>query len=238
MNEPHILLPEDDDPAQPAAGPPPAAMVPKRYPNPDTVNRALAAVTDLVVETLQGPSISRFAEAERLARIGHELTRTQAQGVHDFAQLQEEEPRFGDYGRLRMGGPIVRPIGPIGDAGDVIRSTIEMQSKVLDQQGAEHAAKEPLRDAQEMNELVELLEGAPDDYKRTIQARLDRLVQRMEARNAQPVPVVSSELSRRHPAHAEGPGDDRAPGVRADAEREGGAPRVAFACGLDDVGPA
>jgi hypothetical protein len=217
-----------------------------------TVEAAVSAVVNLIVETLQADSQGKFAEAARLCNVGQSLMRTQAKRMEDFAVLEVEND-----GDQNMAAPARRGNAyfPVNDRGDAEREFMLTFGQNAQIQAEAQKAAVAREEAQELATLTATAASMAEAERGPLQARIRILIENMEVRNnarkpaagppalpaaaagnADPEPgVVPPQLPRGHQAGAGGPGADDAQGVRADANGAQGHGAVAFACHIPEA---
>jgi hypothetical protein len=177
----------------------------------DEATKAVEALVALVEATLRGKEAGRFAKATHLCTLGQSLVRLEAKSVEDFQGVDNGAVAFNAQG-LNYGGGVnyggaIMPRFP-GDQGELERNDRLAQGTLAQASTETVRAAAALHEADELKTLIALMDKVPFPKRATLEARIAKLIEHMEARNA--AHVADTDVSRGHPAGIQG-GEANAP---------------------------
>jgi hypothetical protein len=186
----------------------------------DEAAKAVEALVALVEATLRGKEPGRFGKAAQLCSLGQGLARLEAKSVEDFQAVDPGNPMavqgFNNYGvngavmpRFHGNvGVIQNQAAYMGDQGEVERNDRLAQGTLAQASTETVRAAAALHEADELKTLIALVDKVPFPKRATLEARIAKLIEHMETRNA--ANVADSDVSRGHPAGEQG-GEANAP---------------------------
>jgi hypothetical protein len=207
-------------------------------------DKAVEAIIEMIVVTLHSDKAGRFADAERLCTLGQTLMRLRASSVAEVRELDrggemQQHVGVGGYNavglmgapvQMAMNHPVQRVNNVVAAYGNGYNDQAELQRNLMmtlgplaatysEQQRAAAAASE----AAELKTLMALREKTKTAHHATIDLRIEKLIDQMEARNgAKSGTLVDSVIPRGHSPGELEAGRNDAPRLRADGGRGGG----------------
>lgn len=197
------------------------------------LRRAGDNLADAVVATLRAGGPLRFAVAKRICDIGLVLQASTATRVDQVEHYAENGPMGAG---VMMANPVVPGrFGMIAnDQNEQLRQIMLVVDKIMNDRAVGDQTRAALEESRELAELQALRDKVSRDRAATIDARIKKLFENMEARNAG---LVSADDPRGHLPDA-GRGQADAPALLRDERGgEAGHGSVAHACRAQDVGP-
>ena len=175
-------------------------------------DKAVEALAELVTATMRGKELGRFGKAAQICQLGQVLARMEARTVEDFQAVDDPNAQqqmgfvnqnvgFAQYNpaRIRLAG---NNFNVVGDGGELVRNQ-ELTAGTLAQVQAEaQRAIAALHEADELKALTALRDTVSEAQRATLDARIAKLFEHMEARNA--AHVADTDVSRGHPAGEQG----------------------------------
>jgi hypothetical protein len=140
--------------------------------------RALDALEDLVEESVRSSKRTRFADAERICRVGQDLLRATAEGVADHV---DQDQCMGNLyvGGARMGVPI-----QVADAHQNAHDQLGMLRDLVDPIAKQQKSKAAADRASELVDLQRALEAALPEHAPVIRTRIETLLSEMSMNQA------------------------------------------------------
>jgi hypothetical protein len=138
------------------------------------LERALDALEDLVEESVRSTKRTRFADAERICRVGQDLLRATAEGVADYAN-QDECGNVVFRPGVHVAGGINYP-APVGDAHQNVHDQLGMLRDLVDPMVKQQKTKAAADRASELVDLQRALEKALPEHAPVIRARIEALL--------------------------------------------------------------
>jgi hypothetical protein len=220
----------------------------------DPAQKAIDAIIELIVLTLRSDAVGRFAEASRLCTLGQALIRSRAKSVKEIRELDGQDR---DDGGVQIAGgwinanpgPVMPPVMPragvLNQYGNGYNDQAELQRNLMLTIGPiaqvlAEAQRGQLssHEAGELKTLLELKEKLPYSKVEAVDARINKLIENMEARNDAKCDakfgVADPVVPRGHPIGEPG-GENDPPRLRAHVvggEGDGGAPGAGAGAGV------
>lgn len=211
----------------------------------DKLDRAIDAVADLVKEVLDGRGTARFAEAIRFCGVGQTLQASRRKTAEDYME-QEKRRLHGNVGGFNLVGGghdvvapyLVDPIpvpangGGMPDQHQLVRDVLGAVGPYLQGLSKSQEAQTSNHELSELVSLRQLLEqlAAEDPDRPRLEARVSKLMKNVQERYSDApeleplpaLPLVPTDVPRRHPARVCLGGGDEASRLRADCDGAGG----------------
>jgi hypothetical protein len=194
--------------------------------------KTIDAMAELIQETLQGDDPTRFATAAALCRLGHEVMRTQAVRVEDFAQLDRDGP-MAHHNTMMMPNPRGGLGVNFGFGGDGMAAQREQQLALLPLLQITSETSRAQGATSEATELATLIEVRKSyrpgsTHHNRLEKRIEILFTHIEARSHESARLDATDVSRGHQIGEGGDGRDDGPNLPPHPDRREGNHGPAF----------